>query len=80
VRKAQRSWGKEHRDVEAKNPLPTAGRHHISNKFQLPKFEKNLFWSFEIRNWSLFGIWNLLFGILDPISYSLCEFSSGDED
>jgi hypothetical protein len=35
------------------------GKHQISNKSQLPKFETKSVGSFEIGDWNLFGIWNL---------------------
>jgi hypothetical protein len=45
-------------------------KHQITNKLQLPKFETKSFWPFEIGIWSLFGIWNLRFGILDTLRYA----------
>jgi len=66
--------------VKAPNP-----KHQISNKFQLPKFQTKSFYPptqktagfargaplFEIGIWSLFGIWNLLFGISYAIDLAI---------
>ena len=50
--------------MEVPNP-----KHQIPNKFQLSEFETKSIWSFEIGIWSLSGIWNLWFAILDAMRY-----------